>query len=205
MDVEEKINNFLLSAEVRKIAKEVISILGLEIESFNLGIGLALLDLITENRIKESELKDFIKDFLEKNEIETSEDKISQIYDYLVKNFLPKTLELWKEEIEAIEIKEESFEEKEKRYLEIMKEVIKKPVEEKLEETKPVEKTIKEKIDEEEKRKILIEPKIEEQKTLTIGFEEKKEETLPEGAVIIKIKDDEEKKEEREILDLSNL
>lgn len=167
-----------------------------------------ILDDLTENKIKDS-IK-FWLDFL-------NEEQINQVYNFIKNNYLKIFYELResKEEVELKEEKEElteenkieSFEEKEKRYFEMMKPIIE--LSESKLEIKPKEyKTISYKLQTESE----IQPKEEikketEEKIVDLKSKEKikKEEILPEGVVIIKKAKEEIKKENDNLLDLSEL
>jgi hypothetical protein len=163
-------------------------------------------DILRYNQTSETQVKELIKkwlDFLQ-------EDEVNNLYQFLEENFLPKVRELWQEEDiteergeeteESEKTEEESFEEKEKRYIELMKTIIKypqKPIEEKLEKKEEPTKEFK------EYKTITFEPK--EEHKIDISQKNPKE-TLPEGAIVITKKKEEEKpKEGEEFLDLSKL
>jgi len=153
-------------------------------------------DILRYNQTSETPVKELIKKWLDF----LNEEEVNNFYQFLNENFLPKVRELWQEEIPETKETEETFEEKEKRYIELMKEIIKYPQFQKKEK---IEKEIKE----EETKK-----EIEEHKTITFEPKENKKkeihkESLPEDAVIITKKKEEEKpeKEEEEFLDLSKL
>jgi hypothetical protein len=201
---KEKIIEFIGSDDFFKIVEEVGNFLEITWEDERMSKIINLTeDILRYNQTSETPVKELIKkrlDFL-------NEEEISNLYNFLNENFLPKVRELWQEEDiaeeESEETEEESFEEKEKRYIELMKEIIKYPQFQK-----------KEKIKEEIKKE---EPKKEVEEIKTITFEppkekrETKEETttenLPEEIIVITKKEEkeEEKKEEEKLLDLSNL
>ncbi|GIW67193.1 MAG: hypothetical protein KatS3mg096_061 [Candidatus Parcubacteria bacterium] len=161
--------------------------------------GIVKYNLTSENQVKEA-IKKWL-DFL-------NEEQINSLYNYLKENFLPKVKELWqKEEIEISEetIPEETFEEKEKKYIEMMKELIK-TGELKLPPKRETKQIIEQKPKEEKEEVKIITFEPEEK----INLKEKSTQegtTLPESAIIIKKKGEEEKPkpEDEELLDLSKL
>jgi hypothetical protein len=203
---KEKITEFIGSDEHFKIIEKIGNFLKITWENERMPKIINLTeDIIRYNQTSETQVKELIKKWLDF----LNEEEINNLYNFLNENFLPKVRELWQEEdiieteIEGVEKNEETFEEKEKRYIELMKEIIKHPQFQK-----------KEKIKEEIKKE---EPKKEVEEIKTITFEppkekrEAKEETttenLPEEIIVITKKEEkeEEKKEEEKFLDLSNL
>jgi hypothetical protein len=151
-------------------------------------------NILRYNQTAEMSVKELIKKWLDF----LNEEEINNLYNFLNENFLPKVKELWSEEI-IEEESEEPFEEREKRYLELMKTILKYPQKEKPVE-KPVEKKKEEKKEiKEEYKTITFEPKEKPKKEISV-------EALSEGTIIItKKKEEEQKKEEKEFLDLSKL
>jgi hypothetical protein len=149
-------------------------------------------DILRYNQTSEIPVKELIKkwfDFL-------NEEEINNLYNFLKENFLPKVKELWQEEEIPITEKEteETFEEKEKRYIELMKTIIQYP-------QKPKEKP---------EKKEEIKKEVEEYKTITFEPQpehkkETEEESLPETAIVITKKKEEKPPEGEEFLDLSRL
>jgi hypothetical protein len=151
-------------------------------------------DILRYNQTSETPVKELIKKWLDF----LNDEEVNNLYQFLSENFLPKVRELWQEEEEEIEeesveraVIEETFEEKEKRYLEMMKNLVQ-PIKEK---TNPVETKTEE--DTEEFKTISYQPQKEEQKPLT--------ENLPENTIVITKKKEEEQKGEDKLLDISNL
>jgi hypothetical protein len=155
-------------------------------------------DILRYNQTSETPVKELIKKWLNF----LNENEINNLYQFLNENFLPKVSELWQEEEtpeSEEEVTKETFEEKEKRYLELMKTMIKFP------------QSKQEKKIEEKKEKVEAKEKVEEYKTIT--FEPKdehkkvtEEESLPETTIVITKKKEEEKPPEGdEFLDLSKL
>jgi hypothetical protein len=155
-------------------------------------------DILRYNQTSETPVKELIKKWLNF----LNENEINNLYQFLNENFLPKVSELWQEEEtpeSEEEVTKETFEEKERRYLELMKTMIKFP------------QSKQEKKIEEKKEKVEAKEKVEEYKTIT--FEPKdehkkvtEEESLPETTIVITKKKEEEKPPEGdEFLDLSKL
>jgi hypothetical protein len=185
---------FLGSAEELKTIEEIKNLLKIDWgDEKASGIFALTEDIIRNNKTSEIEVKESIKKHLNF----LNEDEINNLYQFLAENFLPKVRELWQEEekpeeesVERVVI-EETFEEKEKRYLEMMKNLVQ-PTKEK---TNPVETKTEE--DTEEFKTISYQPQKEEQKPLT--------ENLPENTIVITKKKEAEQKGEDKLLDISNL
>jgi len=162
-------------------------------------------DILRYNITSENQVKELIKKWLDY----LNEEEINNFYQVLRENFLTKVEELWKAEDEerpaSLEEKEETMEERERRYLELMKTLVKYP-------QKPIEgkPEKKEQVNEEtEKFKtITFEPKEEDKKEIVLQ-NETAQEILPEGTIVItrKKEETEEKPKEKkeEFLDLSGL
>jgi predicted RNA-binding protein YlqC (UPF0109 family) len=131
-----------------------------------------------------------------------SEEKFQELLEFIVKNLSQRREELWqKEKKEEIEesISPEGLEERERRYFELMKTVIKKP------ETFVIKKEKKE----EQKFKIEVPETtpVSEEKQITIKWEEEKpqEINLPSETIIIRSKKEEKKEKDEDVIDLSQL
>jgi ketosteroid isomerase-like protein len=191
---EKKALEFLGSEEELKIIETIGNLLKIGWEDEKISkIGYLTEEIIRFNKTSEAQVKEVIKKWLDF----LNEDEINNLYQFLSENFLPKVRELWQEEEEIEEesveraVIEETFEEKEKRYLEMMKNLVQ-PIKEK---TNPVETKTEE--DTEEFKTISYQPQKEEQKPLT--------ENLPENTIVITKKKEEEQKGEDKLLDISNL
>jgi hypothetical protein len=191
---EEKALEFLGSEEELKIIETIGNLLKIGWEDEKISkIGYLTEEIIRFNKTSETQVKETIKKWLDF----LNEDEINNLYQFLTENFLPKVRELWQEEEkpeeESVEkaVIEETFEEKEKRYLEMMKNLVQ-PIKE---ETDTVETKTEE--DTEEFKTISYQPQKEEQKPST--------ENLPENTIVITKKKEEEQKRENEALDISNL
>jgi len=195
---------FLGSDEELKIIEDIRNLLKIDWGNEKAsGIFSLTENILRYNQTSETSIKELIKKWLDF----LNEDEINNLYQFLAENFLPKVRELWQEEDKKNEEDEEneeiqknkevqknkeSFEEKEKKYIELMKNIVQPPQSQK-------EKPKEEKKEAEEYKTITFEPKEEhEEKILT--------ESLPKDAIIItKKKEDEQKKEGEEFLDLSKL
>jgi hypothetical protein len=161
-------------------------------------------NILRYNQTSETSVKELIKKWL--NFLQ--EEEVNKLYQFLEENFLPKVRELWQEEdVIEEESEEKSFEEREKRYIELMETIIQYP-----------QRPKQEKIDEKPKKKEKEETKEEVKEYKTITFEPQQEykkeisekskpqESLPETIIIITKKKEEEKPPEgEEFLDLSRL
>jgi chemotaxis protein histidine kinase CheA len=210
---KEKIIEFIGSDEFFRIVEEIGNFLKITWEDERMPkiINLAE-DILRYNQTSETPVKELIKKWLDF----LNEDEVNNLYQFLNENFLPKVRELWQEknvaEEEVEKTEEESFEEREKRYLELMKTIIQYP-------QKP-----KEKIEKEESKKEEPEKEIEEYKTITFEPQEQKlesqseektifisketpQQNLPEGTIIITTKKEEEEPKEKDekILDFSDI
>lgn len=189
-----KVINFLGSQDYDKLGEDLANFLGFTWGDEKMPRLLVFMNEVLKENRKEDGLKASAQkwlDFLE-------ETKRNEFLDYFEKNWRAKIEELWQEEPIKEEEVEETFEEREKRYLELMQEILK------------IEKPKKEeiKLTEEKKKVITLEPEeIEEKREISINWQSTKEESvLPEGTIIIKKKEEEEKPEDGEkLLDLSNL
>jgi|GEM_PF-5305885 len=191
---EKKALEFLGSEEELKIIETIGNLLKIGWEDEKISkIGYLTEEIIRFNKTSEAQVKELIKKWLDF----LNEDEINNLYQFLAENFLPKVKELWQEEEkpeeESVEraVIEETFEEKEKRYLEMMKNLVQ-PIKEK---TNPVETKTEE--DTEEFKTISYQPQKEEQKPST--------ENLPENTIVITKKKEAEQKGEDKLLDISNL
>ncbi len=140
-----------------------------------------------------------------------SEKELNKLLDFIQENLFQKREELWKEEVQEKEPEiavEEPLEEREKRYLELMKKIIQ-PIE-----TKSPQKTdFSEKQEEkkqEEKKTTIFEPKEIKSKEGPVIIqwqkEEEKEPELPAETIIIKHKEEKgEEENKKEIIDLSKI
>jgi len=196
---EKKALDFLGSEEELKIIETIGNLLKIDWEDEKISkIGYLTEEIIRFNKTSETQVKELIKKWLDF----LNEDEVNKLYQFLNENFLPKVRKLWQEEIpetegEKIEGEktEETFEEKEKRYIELMEKVIQ------------YQQNSKEKSENKEETK----KEVEEYKTITFEPKEEhkiepKEESLPETTiVIIKKKEEEKPKEGEEFLDLSKL
>ena len=196
---EKKALDFLGSEEELKIIETIGNLLKIDWEDEKISkIGYLTEEIIRFNKTSETQVKELIKKWLDF----LNEDEVNKLYQFLNENFLPKVRKLWQEEIpetegEKIEGEktEETFEEKEKRYIELMEKVIQ------------YQQNSKEKSENKEETK----KEVEEYKTITFEPKEEhkiepKEESLPETTiVIIKKKEEEKQKEGEEFLDLSKL
>jgi hypothetical protein len=200
---EKKALEFLGSEEELKIIETIGNLLKIDWEDEKISkIGYLTEEIIRFNKTSETQVKELIKKWLDF----LNEDEVNKLYQFLNENFLPKVRKLWQEEIpetegEKIEGEktegekiEETFEEKEKKYIELMKTVIQ------------YQQNSKEKSENKEETK----KEVEEYKTITFEPKEEhkiepKEESLPETTIVIIKKKEEEPKEGEEFLDLSKL
>jgi hypothetical protein len=199
---KEKIIEFIGSDEFFRIVEEIGSFLKITWENERISKIINLTeDILRYDQTSETPVKELIKKWLDF----LTEDEVSNLYNFLKENFLSKVRELWQED-DVIEEKsekegtEETFEEKEKRYIELMKTIIQYPQKpkEKLEKKEEIKKE-EDKKETEVYKTITFEPKEERQK-------ETKEESLPETTIVITKKKEEEKPlEGEEFLDLSKL
>ncbi len=188
--IPQKVTNFFLSQDYDRFIEDIASFLGLTWEGENMSRLIAFINDLLKTNKKGDNFKESAKNWL--NFLEES--KLNEFLDYFEKKWRGKIDELWQEEVvtktEEVGAKineEETFEEKEKRYLELMKEILK--AEEKDKDTQSPEKKI------------------------TISWQPIKEispppppSSLSEGTIIIRKKKAEEKSEEdKNLLDLSNL
>jgi phosphatidylinositol kinase/protein kinase (PI-3 family) len=191
---KEKIIEFIGSNEYFKIVEEISNFLKITWEDERMSKIINLTDdILRYNQIAETPVKELIKKWLDF----LNEEEVNNLYNFLNENFLPKVRELWQEKeiLTTKEETEETFEEKEKRYIELMKTIIQYPQKTK-EKSEKKEETKKEV---EEYKTITFEPKEEHKK-------ETKEESLPETTIVITKKKEEEKPPEgEEFLDLSKL
>jgi hypothetical protein len=204
---ELKAIQFLASNEHFNIIEQIGNFLQMTWEDERMSKIFALTeDIIRYNQTSETSVKELIKKWLDF----LNEEEVNKLYNLLEENLLPKVRELWQEEDIAEErgeeieegetTEEESFEEKEKRYIELMKTIIQypqRPKQEKIEE-KPQKKEEPTK-EFKEYKTITFEPKEEHKK-------ETEEESLPETTIVItKKKEEDTPKEEGKFLDLSKL
>ncbi len=196
---EKKALEFLGSEEELKIIETIGNLLKIDWEDEKISkIGYLTEEIIRFNKTSETQVKELIKKWLDF----LNEDEVNKLYQFLNENFLPKVRKLWQEEItetegEKIESEktEETFEEKEKKYIELMEKVIQ------------YQQNSKEKSENKEE----IKKEVEKYKTITFEPKEEhkiepKKESLPETTiVIIKKKEEEKQKEGEEFLDLSKL
>jgi hypothetical protein len=193
-----KTTEFIGSDEYFKIVEEIGNFLKITWEDERMPRIINLTeDILRYNQTSETPVKELIKKWLDF----LNEDEVNKLYNFLEENFLPKVRELWQEEnireteVEGVKETEETFEEKEKRYIELMKTIIQYP-------QKPKEKPEKKeetKKEVEVYKTITFEPQQEHKK-------ETKEESLPETTIVItKKKEEEKQKEGEEFLDLSKL
>jgi hypothetical protein len=201
---EKKALDFLGSEEELKIIETIGNLLKIDWEDEKISkIGYLTEEIIRFNKTSETQVKELIKKWLDF----LNEDEVNKLYQFLNENFLPKVRKLWQEEITETEGEkiedgkiegektEETFEEKEKKYIELMEKVIQ------------YQQNSKEKSENKEETK----KEVEEYKTITFEPKEEhkiepKEESLPETTiVIIKKKEEEKPKEGEEFLDLSKL
>lgn len=184
-EIEEKITNFLMSDEVIEWARDLAAFLGLNTDSpEDVGPCLAFFASWLYSGEKDISLKNLIQQHFQIED----ENKLEEIYQFLLQKYLPQIEKLYQTEEKTEEIQEKiSFEEKEKRYLELMKQIVQNPVEE-----RQIPQTWKE-----------IERKY---KYRTFGFGSKpsQEDKKESFEIIIKKKqEEEEKKKEENFLDLS--
>lgn len=195
--MNDKIIKFISSEEYDKKLEEVGSFLNITWEDERMSKIILLMDSITKyNLLSENQIKETTKKWLDF----LNEEQINSLYNYLQENFLPKVKELWQEEEEKkIETatEEETFAEKEKKYVAIMENLIKNQ---------------KIKLLPQKEKKPLIKEETKEIKTITFvpekkHHQEKEEKLLPESVIIIKKKEENEKQkfEDEELLDLSKL
>jgi hypothetical protein len=220
---------FIGSSEYFEIIKKIGDLFNISWGDKRMPKIIALInDILRYNQISETPVKELIKKWLDF----LNEEEVNKLYNFLEENFLPKVRELWQEEetqesvvVEEVEeetqesvekeeaqeesfeeteeeSEEKSFEEREKRYIELMETIIQYP-----------QRPKQEKIDEKPKKKEEEETKEEVEEYKTITFEPKEEhkketkkESLPETTIVITKKKEEEKpKEGEEFLDLSKL
>jgi hypothetical protein len=202
--IPEKVRKFAASDEHLAITDSICEFLKIPEEDYEKTPKVYHLteDILRYNQTSETPVKELIKKWLDF----LNEEEVNNLYQFLEENFLPKVRELWQEEdiieteMEGVEETEETFEEKEKRYIELMKTIIQTPQFQK-----------KEKTAEEKKEKIKEEKEVEEYKTITFEPKEEhkketKEESLPETTIVItKKKEEKQPPEGEEFLDLSKL
>ena len=186
-------------------------------------------DIIRYNQTAEPQVKELIKKWLHF----LNEEEVNNLHQFLEENLLPTVRKLWqqddtdddeKEDIDQEKEKEENFDEKEKRYIQIMKTIIKHPELLKNQKTKEkifnisTENINSENIKKEEPQK--QEVKNAEYKTITFQPEKeykeavilknqttKTSENLPDETIVIIKKKEEDKNpdDEDKLLDLSKL
>lgn len=193
--ISEKISDFIKSEDYNKLVEDLSSFLGFTWGDTRMAKLLIFVNEVLKENLKKDSLKASAQkwlDFLE-------ETKRNEFLDYFEKNWRTVIEKLWQEESLKDEENEETFEEREKRYLELMKEIINLPTKE-----------TKETQSKEKKKVITFETKeVSPKKEVLINWQLQKEKDieLPEGTIIIKKKEEKRKiDEEREdFLDLSNL
>jgi hypothetical protein len=191
---------FLGSDEELKIVEEIRNLLGIDWKNEKAPQIFSLTeDIIRYNQTAETPVKELIKKWLDF----LNEDEVNKLYNFLEENFLPKVRELWQEEDiteeESEKTEEESFEERAKRYIELMQTIIKYP-----------QRPKQEKIEEKPQKKEEAEKEVEVYKTITFEPQqehkkEAEEESLPEDVIVITKKKEEKPPEGEEFLDLSKL
>ena len=160
--------------------------------------------ILRDNQTSENQVKELIKKWLDF----LNEDEVNKLYQFLEENFLPKVRQLWQEEVseEKTEDKpeEEAFEEREKRYVELMKVILPQRVEREPKEEEEI-KEAPQKTEEVKYKTLSFEPE-EELPAIPPKKEVTEEETLEDNIVIIsKKKEEPEEKGGEEVLDLSKL
>jgi hypothetical protein len=200
---------FLGSDEELKIIEEIRNLLGIDWKNEKAPRIFSLTeDILRYNQTSETPVKELIKkwlDFLQ-------EDEVNKLYQFLEENFLPKVRALWQEEDiteeeseenEKAQEAKETFEEKERRYVELMKVVLPQKVEKEAKEEKTKEEP--QKTEEVKYKTISFEPE-EELPAIPPKKEVTEEETLEDNIIIIsKKKEEPEEKGGEEVLDLSKL
>jgi len=195
---------FIGSSEYFEIIKKIGDIFNIIWGDKRMPKIIALINnILRYNQTSETSVKELIKkwlDFLQ-------EEEVNKLYQFLEENFLPKVRKLWQEEdVIEEESEEKSFEEREKRYIELMETIIQypqRPKQEKIDE-KPKKKEEETKEEVKEYKTITFEPQQEYKKE--ISEKSKPQESLPETIIIITKKKEEEKPSEgEEFLDLSRL
>ena len=205
MDLPEKVRNFIYTDQYFQIIDKLDEVLNIDPNDMEKDSKVALfVDRYFTERLSGESLREFIKNTLDF----ISEEEIEKVIDFMTKNFLDLRESLWQEEeIKETEgaLTEETFEEKEKRYLEMMKNLIKSG-EVRLQLKKEEKPIIQEKKQEEKEefKTITFTP----QKEHLIVKEESptEEVNLPESTIIIKKESTEiQKPADEGTLDLSKL
>ncbi len=201
--------DFVGSEEEFQMIKDIgnfIGVTGLEDERM-INVSNLVYDLVVYKKLG-SELKETIKNhlnFLDEEKINALESYLQEKYQSFIEDIWKKAeLKEKKEEkieenrsavwanVEKIEqTKEETFEEKEKRYIEMMNKVM----------------GVETKEEAKEERLVTAPSVLKEAKEVIVTWKEtEKPEELPEGTIVIKKKEEERKVEKKEdLLDLSNL
>ena len=195
---------FIGSSEYFEIIKKIGDIFNIIWGDKRMPKIIALINnILRYNQTSETSVKELIKKWLDF----VQEEEVNKLYQFLEENFLPKVRKLWQEEdVIEEESEEKSFEEREKRYIELMETIIQypqRPKQEKIDE-KPKKKEEETKEEVKEYKTITFEPQQEYKKE--ISEKSKPQESLPETIIIITKKKEEEKPPEgEEFLDLSRL
>ncbi len=205
--IPEKVINFIGTEDYDKILEELANFLGFDWSDQKMPLLISWFNEVLRANKQGDDLKNFTKELLSF----LDEEKLNQFLNYFEEKYRQKLDELWQEEFieetKLTEEPEETFEEKEKRYLELMKQILKKQ-----EEPTPFffeEDQHPEPIVEKESEKITISFSPEE--TLKIPSTpklDKQELELPENTVIVRKgeeKSKEKSEEEGNLLDLSHL
>ncbi len=201
----EKLKDFLVSDEFFYLLSKINELLDINIEQdFGKVADVAVfLDIYFRERIYGEDLINYLKTNLSW----LSEENLNNLLKFIQENLHPKREELWQEETSKTEtetIPQESFEEKEKRYLELMKSIVK-PIEENEKKTQQEQP----KIEEVQKKTIVLEPEKKplKEEAIVIEWEGKEEKRLelPKDTIIIKHKEKKSGEKSDEVIDLSEI
>ena len=201
--IPEKVLNFIGSDEYYKIIENISNLCQINWQDERIS---KIFNLVDDMLIYNQTFENSIKELIKKNLDFINEDDANNIFQFLINNLSPKIKELWQQEqktSQEIKNEEETFEEKEKKYFELMKAIIEN-------QEIPINQKIKnqEKIEEKKEYKTIdFQPQKKENKK-----KDKKEkedifsESLPEGTIIITKKGEGSSSVDKEdFLDLSKL
>ncbi len=203
--MNEKLKKFLISDEFYKLVDNLDNMLDVDPEQdFKKDFDVVgFLYTYFKEKLEGENLINYLKTKLDW----LTEENLNNLLKFIQENLHQKREELWQEETPKKEekiIPQESFEEKEKRYLELMKSIVK-PIEEKEKKTKEEQP----KTEEVKKKTIVLETEKKPLKEEAIlieweGKEEKKLE-LPKDTIIIKHKEKKGSEKGDEVIDLSEI
>lgn len=173
--IPEKVINFIGSDDFYKIIEEIgKNFFNCDWQNPKMPLLIAFVSEVLTTNTKGDALIKLAKEFLNF----LNEDELSKFLNYFEENYRSRINELWQQEIEEpIEKFEEPYEEREKRYLELMKEIVKKPLQEqsnKEQSNKKVISLTKEEFKEKTKKMEIFNEELDKKKEST-HFEENKD------------------------------